>query len=275
MAERLLHGRFCSLSRLWFKSKFFRSRPSPHNLWETTRGPRRLSYFTFILKLIKKVAILTDKFDDDMQKTSNLEEHHIVRNAGEQPATSSAAIQTQVTPSLGAHVSSRTIRRPIDPRDVIYKKTRLRTPSTDQSSRRRPHRKKYTYTPNCFIDCHPGTGSTLIRSPCVFSNHTKRLADGYLGSRCPLRVLPLTPTHRRLRLEWCSVQGNWTAAEWNQVVCREEFRFNLSSDDNRFGVWRPRGEHINPAFALQRHTAPPAGVIVCCTIGTIHGNSYY
>ncbi|GFV79155.1 hypothetical protein TNCV_2613411 [Trichonephila clavipes] len=72
MAERLLHGRFCSLSRLWSKSKFLRSRPSPHNLWETTRGPRRLSYFTFILKLkqklIKKVAILTDKFDDDMQK---------------------------------------------------------------------------------------------------------------------------------------------------------------------------------------------------------------
>ncbi|GFU98023.1 hypothetical protein TNCV_233001 [Trichonephila clavipes] len=53
MAERLLHGRFRSLSRLWFKSKFYRSRPSPHNLWETTRGPRRLSYFTFILKLNK------------------------------------------------------------------------------------------------------------------------------------------------------------------------------------------------------------------------------
>ncbi|GFW01995.1 hypothetical protein TNCV_1148751 [Trichonephila clavipes] len=56
------------------KSKFYRSRPSPHNLWETTRGPRRLSYFTFILKLkqklIKKVAILTDKFDDDMQKVT-------------------------------------------------------------------------------------------------------------------------------------------------------------------------------------------------------------
>ncbi|GFT48098.1 hypothetical protein TNCV_1000971 [Trichonephila clavipes] len=26
------------------KSKFYRSRPSPHNLWETTRGPRHLSF---------------------------------------------------------------------------------------------------------------------------------------------------------------------------------------------------------------------------------------
>ncbi|GFX13068.1 transposable element Tcb2 transposase [Trichonephila clavipes] len=27
-------------------------------------------------------------------------------------------------------------------------------------------------------------------------------------------------------------------------------------------VWRPRGECLNPAFALQRHTAPTAGVMV-------------
>ncbi|GFW01184.1 transposable element Tcb1 transposase [Trichonephila clavipes] len=33
-----------------------------------------------------------------------------------------------------------------------------------------------------------------------------------------------------------------------------------SSDDNR--VWRPLGERLNPAFALQRHTAPTAGVMV-------------
>ncbi|GFW22074.1 transposable element Tcb2 transposase [Trichonephila clavipes] len=57
--------------------------------------------------------------------------------------TSLAAIQAQVAPSLGAPVSSRTIRR--------------------------------------------------------------RLAEGHLG---PLRVLPLTPTRRHLRLEWCHARGN-------------------------------------------------------------------
>ncbi|GFU69562.1 transposable element Tcb2 transposase [Trichonephila clavipes] len=36
----------------------------------------------------------------------------------------------------------------------------------------------------------------------------RRLAEGHLGSRHPLRVLPLTPTHRRLRLEWCPERGN-------------------------------------------------------------------
>ncbi|GFU65633.1 transposable element Tcb2 transposase [Trichonephila clavipes] len=73
---------------------------------------------------------------------------------------------------------------------------------------------------------------------------------------------PLTPTHRCLRLEWCCTRGNWTASEWNQVVFSDESRFNLSSIENRVRVWRPRGERLNPAFALQRHTAPAAGVMV-------------
>ncbi|GFX51688.1 paired box protein Pax-7 [Trichonephila clavipes] len=37
-----------------------------------------------------------------------------------------------------------------------------------------------------------------------------------------------------------------------------ESRFNLSNDDHWVRVWRPRGECLNPAFALQQHTAPTA-----------------
>ncbi|GFS61089.1 transposable element Tcb2 transposase [Trichonephila clavipes] len=42
----------------------------------------------------------------------------------------------------------------------------------------------------------------------------------------------------------------------------QESRFDLSCDDNRVRVWRPRGERLNPAFALQRHTISTDGVIV-------------
>ncbi|GFS81268.1 transposable element Tcb1 transposase [Trichonephila clavipes] len=77
------------------------------------------------------------------------------------------------------------------------------------------------------------------------------MAERHLGSRRPLRVLPLTSTHRRLRLEWCHARGNCTAAKWRQVVFSNESRFDLSSDDNRVRAWRPRGECLNPAFALQ------------------------
>ncbi|GFX15733.1 transposable element Tcb2 transposase [Trichonephila clavipes] len=97
----------------------------------------------------------------------------------------------------------------------------------------------------------------------------RHLTKEDLGSRCTLRVLLLTPTHRHLRLKWYHARGNWTAAEWNQVVLSGESRFNLSSNDNRVRVWRPRGELLNPAFALQRHTAPTAGVMVWGAIAYI------
>ncbi|GFX10492.1 transposable element Tcb1 transposase [Trichonephila clavipes] len=108
----------------------------------------------------------------------------------------------------------------------------------------------------------------LGRSDCVgapVSSRTirNRLAEGHLRSRRPLRVLPLTPTHRRLRLQWCRARGE-TGLQRNgtrsSLATRErEFRFNLSSDDNRVREWRLRGEHLNPAFALQRYTASTAG----------------
>ncbi|GFT48364.1 transposable element Tcb1 transposase [Trichonephila clavipes] len=88
------------------------------------------------------------------------------------------------------------------------------------------------------------------------------LTEGHLGSWYPLRVLPLTPTYRCLRLQWCHARGNWTAAEWNQIVFSDESRFHFGNDDNRVHVWRPCGERLNPVFALQRHTAPTAGVMV-------------
>ncbi|GFT72432.1 integrase catalytic domain-containing protein [Trichonephila clavipes] len=59
----------------------------------------------------------------------------------------------------------------------------------------------------------------------------------------------------------CGARGNWTAPEWNQVIFSNESRFNLSSDDNHIRVWRPHGERLNPAFALQRHTTATFAVM--------------
>ncbi|GFU90633.1 transposable element Tcb2 transposase [Trichonephila clavipes] len=116
----------------------------------------------------------------------------------------------------------------------------------------------------------PTASSTAIQAQVapslgapVFSRIIRRhLAGGHLGSRRPLRVLPLTPTHRRFCLEWCRSRGNWTSAKWNQVVFNDESRFNLSNDDSSLRVWRPCGDRLNPVFALQRHTDSTAGVMV-------------
>ncbi|GFW33370.1 transposable element Tcb1 transposase [Trichonephila clavipes] len=76
----------------------------------------------------------------------------------------------------------------------------------------------------------------------------------------------------RHSLDWSSARGNWTAVEWNQVVFRDESRFNLSSDNNRVRVWRPRGERLNLAFALQRHTTTTAGVMWISARVGVEGN---
>ncbi|GFT84871.1 transposable element Tcb2 transposase [Trichonephila clavipes] len=87
--------------------------------------------------------------------------------------------------------------------------------------------------------------------PCVFLNHTRCLAEGRLGScGALLRVLPLTPNLQRLRLEWCRARE--TGLQRNGT----ESRFNLGNDDNRVCVWIPVVSALNPAFDLQRHTAP-------------------
>ncbi|GFS78811.1 transposable element Tcb2 transposase [Trichonephila clavipes] len=107
----------------------------------------------------------------------------------------------------------------------------------------------------------PTASSTAIQAlvapslgaPVSSRNIRRYLAEGHLGLPHPLRVLPLTSNHRRLRLEWCRVRGNCTVTERNQVIISDESRFNLSSDDNRVCVCscvKTRGERLNPAFAL-------------------------
>ncbi|GFY32368.1 transposable element Tcb2 transposase [Trichonephila clavipes] len=61
------------------------------------------------------------------------------------------------------------------------------------------------------------------------------------------------------------MKAGWSAGRvdrQNQVVFSEEYRFNLSSDDNQVRAWRALGKHLNPASAIQRHTAPTSAVIV-------------
>ncbi|GFT52390.1 HTH_Tnp_Tc3_2 domain-containing protein [Trichonephila clavipes] len=128
--------------------------------WSARRVAHQLGCFDCIVKRccnqwIRKMSFTRKPGSGRPRQTSHREDRHIIRNARVQPISSPAAIQAQVVPSLGAPVSSRTMRR--------------------------------------------------------------HLAEGHLGSRCPLRVLPLTPFHRRIRLEWCRARGNWTDLVWNQV----------------------------------------------------------
>lgn len=89
----------------------------------------------------------------------------------------------------------------------------------------------------------------------------RRLAAGGLHSWRPLRRLPLSQHHRRLRLRWCRDRATWTS-EWHNVVFSDESRFCLSNDSHRVRVWRRRRDRSNPAATVERHTARQRGVMV-------------
>ncbi|GFV06541.1 transposable element Tcb2 transposase [Trichonephila clavipes] len=71
----------------------------------------------------------------------------------------------------------------------------------------------------------------------VPQTHSKHLAEANLKSKRPFRALPLTPEHRKLRLQWCQARSMWNVTDWHP------------------------GERYNPPTVL-RHTARKAGVMV-------------
>ncbi|GFV85041.1 transposable element Tc1 transposase [Trichonephila clavipes] len=71
--------------------------------------------------------------------------------------------------------------------------------------------------------------------PQTISRH---LAEANLKSKRPFRVLPLTPEHRQLRLQWCQARSMWNVTDWPKVGFSDESRFVLGTDDNRVRVWR-------------------------------------
>ena len=100
------------------------------------------------------------------------------------------------------------------------------------------HKKDRTIVRRAFVD------NTVIRSTIksdigvevVTKTISRSLQEANLKSQHPFRVLPLTPEHRRVRLQWCQARAMWNATDWQKVVFSDEFRFVLSSDDNRVQV---------------------------------------
>lgn len=89
----------------------------------------------------------------------------------------------------------------------------------------------------------------------------RRIRSFGLISYRPHLVLPLTPEHRRHRLEWCRERMLWDQ-EWNTVVFSDESRFCLGMHDGRARVRRRRGERREVQFFMERHVHRTVGVMV-------------
>ncbi|GFX98019.1 mariner Mos1 transposase [Trichonephila clavipes] len=90
----------------------------------------------------------------------------------------------------------------------------------------------------------------------------RRLHDGGLFARRPVRCVPLTPAHRRRRSLWCREHRNWRDNEWGRVLFTDESRFSLSSDSHRILIWRERGSRNHPSNIIERDRYGGRGVLV-------------
>ncbi|GFX03680.1 transposable element Tcb1 transposase [Trichonephila clavipes] len=90
----------------------------------------------------------------------------------------------------------------------------------------------------------------------------RRLGHIGLYAHRPVRCVPLTATHYRLRLTWSREQALWTSQQWSCVMFYDESRFSLQSDSRRTLIWRAPGTRYHQEITIERHRYGGAGWLV-------------
>ncbi|GFT13369.1 transposable element Tcb1 transposase [Trichonephila clavipes] len=104
------------------------------------------------------------------------------------------------------------------------------------------------------------TASGLVRqlssaTGMAVSRQTVYRCLGHIGlnARRPVRCVPLTATHYRLRLTWSREHALWTPQQWSCVMFSDESRFSLQSDSRRTLIWRAPGTRYHQENTIERH----------------------
>ncbi|GFV63616.1 transposable element Tcb1 transposase [Trichonephila clavipes] len=92
------------------------------------------------------------------------------------------------------------------------------------------------------------TGTTVSRQTAY-----RRLEHIGLYARRPVRCVPLTGTHCRLRLTWSREHALWIPQQWSCVMFSNESRFSLQSDSRRTLIWRAPGTRYHQENTIERH----------------------
>ncbi|GFU31901.1 transposable element Tcb1 transposase [Trichonephila clavipes] len=101
------------------------------------------------------------------------------------------------------------------------------------------------------------TGTTVSRQTVY-----RRLGHIGVYARTPVRCVPLTATHCRLRLTWSREHALWTPQQWSCVMFSDESRFSLQSDSRRTLIWRAPGTRYHQENTIERHRYGGAGGLV-------------
>ncbi|GFV10598.1 transposable element Tcb1 transposase [Trichonephila clavipes] len=101
------------------------------------------------------------------------------------------------------------------------------------------------------------TGTTVSRQTMY-----RHLGHIGLYARRPVRCVPLTATHCRLRLTWSREHALWTPQRWSSLMFSDEPRFSLQSDSRRILIWRAPGTRYHQENTIERHCYGGAGWLV-------------
>ncbi|GFX48455.1 transposable element Tcb1 transposase [Trichonephila clavipes] len=91
--------------------------------------------------------------------------------------------------------------------------------------------------------------STTVSRQTVY----RRLEHIGVYARRPVRCVPLTTTHCRLRLTWSREHALWTPQQWSCVTFSDDSRFRLQSDYHRTLIWRAPGTRYHQENTIERH----------------------
>ncbi|GFV16442.1 HTH_Tnp_Tc3_2 domain-containing protein [Trichonephila clavipes] len=99
---------------------------------------------------------------------------------------------------------------------------------------------------------------TIVSRKTVY----RRLGHIGLYARRPVKCVPLTATHCRLRLTWSREHALWTPQQWSCVMFSDESRFSFQSDSRRTLICRAPGTHYHQEDTIERHRYVGAGWLV-------------
>ncbi|GFV34641.1 transposable element Tcb1 transposase [Trichonephila clavipes] len=102
------------------------------------------------------------------------------------------------------------------------------------------------------------TGTTVSRQTV----YRRRLGHIGLYDRRPVRCVPLTATHLRLRLTWSREHALGIPLQWSCVMFSDETRFSLQSESRRTLIWRAPGTRYHQENTIERHSYGGVGQLV-------------
>ncbi|KFM59137.1 Transposable element Tcb1 transposase, partial [Stegodyphus mimosarum] len=134
---------------------------------------------------------------------------------------------------------------------------RVTTPNEDRYLAVTAKRNRRSTASDLSRQLSSATGTTISRQTLY-----RRLMQIGLYARRPVRCVPLTSTHCRLRLAGSREHALWTPQQWACVMFSDESTFSLQSDSRRTFIWRTPDTRYHQENIIERHRYGSAGVLV-------------